>query len=494
MQGSIYPSSASTSTSSAENTKKQVIMKLNDKVEISTPYLTSPSGKKTNILWTLDENSQSSIRDHPSDQEESYHSKLISSSSFDSYTITDQQDDYEKFNRVKKEKTRKRRSNGSPIAPLLSPPPNILSSTPMTRNNSPLPPLPTVENFLTIMNSPISPDSSYFSARSTSSSSSSQSTLNSMSLDDVTDSLAKTQISSTDTKFLQNANSNEKHQEYPMEIDTCPPTPPPKDPLSAAAERLDFQRKLMDPQNHVISNMNNKQEKRSSTISLKRSSAISSTDMRISTSDISNHTKFTPSPPNSADANINKKRPPIPPRTSSMPLPPTLPKHAAPPPPLPADAKKKTNAYSRRSSAKALEENNTWSTLLENTSHKKDELMKRAKLGRSLGTATSPSKKLKKLDSGGKILKVTENGSVVLLFEMIDGRLQAIAGTSQKLFEKLADETVQDKEYIDTYLMNHGHFISSLDLLNLLINRFHLEPSPGEQEYFKKWQFSIQTK
>ncbi|KAI8094086.1 ras guanine nucleotide exchange factor domain-containing protein [Thamnidium elegans] len=77
---------------------------------------------------------------------------------------------------------------------------------------------------------------------------------------------------------------------------------------------------------------------------------------------------------------------------------------------------------------------------------------------------------------------------------MIEGRLQAIAGTKGKLFERLADETAQDEEYVDIYLMSHAHFISSLDLLNLLINRFHLEPSPGEDEYFRKWQFSIQTK
>lgn len=498
MQGSICSSSASTSTSSAESTKKQVIMKINDNVEINRPYLVSPSAKKTNILWSMEEHTNNSKQlsnsNHHMDQEECYDSNIISSSSFESYTIIEskQQDNYHELNSMQKEKSRKRRSNGSLVAPSLSPP-KILSSTPMTRNNSPLPPLPTVENFLTIMNTPTSPDSSYFSARSTSSSSSSQSTLNSMILDDVTDNLAKTHISSAEDRFLQNSDNEMKkseENEY-MQVDSCPPIPPPKDPLSTA-DRIDIQRKLMDPQDHIISNMNNKQEKRSSAISLKRSSAVS-TEMRISTSDISNHAKF--SPPKSADANISKKRPPIPPRTSSMPLPPTPPKNAATTiPPLPVDAKKKTSAYSRRSSTKTLEENTTWSTLLENTNNKKDELIKRAKLGRSLGTATNPSKKLKKSDSGGKLLKVTENGSVVLLFETIDGRLQAIAGTKEKLFERLADETAQDEEYIDTYLMNHAHFISSLDFLNLLINRFHLEPSPGEYEYFKKWQFSIQTK
>jgi hypothetical protein len=81
-----------------------------------------------------------------------------------------------------------------------------------------------------------------------------------------------------------------------------------------------------------------------------------------------------------------------------------------------------------------------------------------------------------------------------MLLEMIQGRLQVVAGTNEKLFERLADETTQDLEYIDVFITNHTNFVSSMHFLNQLISRFYLEPSPGEYEYFMKWQKSIQLK
>ncbi|KAF1801010.1 ras-like guanine nucleotide exchange factor, partial [Mucor lusitanicus] len=77
---------------------------------------------------------------------------------------------------------------------------------------------------------------------------------------------------------------------------------------------------------------------------------------------------------------------------------------------------------------------------------------------------------------------------------MVHGKLQVIAGTTERLFEKLADETAQDMEYVDTFLMNYASFTTSTHLLSQLISRFHLGPLPGEYEYFKKWQYSIQSK
>ncbi|KAI8374845.1 ras guanine nucleotide exchange factor domain-containing protein [Blakeslea trispora] len=77
---------------------------------------------------------------------------------------------------------------------------------------------------------------------------------------------------------------------------------------------------------------------------------------------------------------------------------------------------------------------------------------------------------------------------------MMEGKFQVVAGTPQKLFEKLADEAVQDIEFVDTYLLNHRSFMTSIELLDQLIDRFYLTPIPGEYEYFKKWQSSIQTK
>ncbi|KAI8065324.1 ras guanine nucleotide exchange factor domain-containing protein [Gilbertella persicaria] len=133
----------------------------------------------------------------------------------------------------------------------------------------------------------------------------------------------------------------------------------------------------------------------------------------------------------------------------------------------------------------------SWSHFLGIQRKEHNETIKRAILGRSLGVP-GLSKKVDKSDS--KLLKMTEDGDVVLLYEIIQGKLQVVAGTPEKLFEKLADESVQDMNYVDTYLSNHRSFITSIDLLDQLISRFYLTPLPGEYEYFSKWQTSIQTK
>ncbi|KAI7865865.1 hypothetical protein BDF14DRAFT_1729559, partial [Spinellus fusiger] len=87
-----------------------------------------------------------------------------------------------------------------------------------------------------------------------------------------------------------------------------------------------------------------------------------------------------------------------------------------------------------------------------------------------------------------------ENGKDVLVMEMVNRKLQVVAGTAEKLFIKLADEASQDLDYVDTYLMNHTCFTNSAELLENLIARFHLEPLEGETEYFNRWQRCIQLK
>lgn len=95
----------------------------------------------------------------------------------------------------------------------------------------------------------------------------------------------------------------------------------------------------------------------------------------------------------------------------------------------------------------------------------------------------------------GSILHISENGSDVLVMEMVQSsKLQVMAGTIEKLFIKLADETCQDLDYVDTYILSHLFFTNSLELLENLMARFHLEPLPGEVNYFKKWQRCIQIK
>lgn len=97
--------------------------------------------------------------------------------------------------------------------------------------------------------------------------------------------------------------------------------------------------------------------------------------------------------------------------------------------------------------------------------------------------------------------------------EMVDGRFQVVAGTREKLFIKLADETTQGKvhprtgnqiahlpfsgldfSYVDAYVLNHADFTTSEEFLENLMARFHIEPQPGETDYFKKWQRCIQIK
>ncbi|KAI7849357.1 ras guanine nucleotide exchange factor domain-containing protein [Circinella umbellata] len=92
------------------------------------------------------------------------------------------------------------------------------------------------------------------------------------------------------------------------------------------------------------------------------------------------------------------------------------------------------------------------------------------------------------------VLHVSENGQDVMILEMHGGKLQVVAGTAEKLFLKLADETAQDLDYVDTFIMNHTAFTASIELLENLIARFHLEALPGEADYFKKWQRCIQVK
>lgn len=104
-------------------------------------------------------------------------------------------------------------------------------------------------------------------------------------------------------------------------------------------------------------------------------------------------------------------------------------------------------------------------------------------------------KKVKEKGKEGSILHVSENGEDVLVMEMVQSnKLQVLAGTLERLFMKLADESCQDLDYVDTYILSHLFFTDSFELLENLMARFHLEALPGEANYFKKWQRCIQVK
>jgi hypothetical protein len=94
----------------------------------------------------------------------------------------------------------------------------------------------------------------------------------------------------------------------------------------------------------------------------------------------------------------------------------------------------------------------------------------------------------------GSLLHISENGQDVLVLEMISSKLHVVAGTLERLFIKLADESSQDFDYVDTYILSHLFFSDSFELLENLMARFHLEAMSGEAGYFKKWQRCIQAK
>ncbi|KAJ1562711.1 hypothetical protein HK096_004969, partial [Nowakowskiella sp. JEL0078] len=98
----------------------------------------------------------------------------------------------------------------------------------------------------------------------------------------------------------------------------------------------------------------------------------------------------------------------------------------------------------------------------------------------------------------GNLLHLSEDNHDVLVMEMISGKLQIVGGTLEKILLRLADENVQDQEYVDIVLQSHHFFISSRDLLENLCTRFRIEPpqDPTEEDiaYFNKWRKSIQLK
>lgn len=93
----------------------------------------------------------------------------------------------------------------------------------------------------------------------------------------------------------------------------------------------------------------------------------------------------------------------------------------------------------------------------------------------------------------GSMIHISENGQDVLILEMISRhKLQVAAGTLDRLFIKLADETSQDLDYVDTYILAHLFFTDSFELLENLMARFHLESK--SVSVAKKWQRCIQVK
>ncbi|KAI8820508.1 ras guanine nucleotide exchange factor domain-containing protein [Fimicolochytrium jonesii] len=98
----------------------------------------------------------------------------------------------------------------------------------------------------------------------------------------------------------------------------------------------------------------------------------------------------------------------------------------------------------------------------------------------------------------GNRLLLCEEGSDVLVMDMVNGKLEIAAGTLEKLVARLAEENSQDLEFVDMFLENHPFYIPSRDLLVNLIARFYFEAPPGatelEIDYCATWRRPIRVK
>ncbi|KAJ3184167.1 hypothetical protein HDU87_005013 [Geranomyces variabilis] len=79
------------------------------------------------------------------------------------------------------------------------------------------------------------------------------------------------------------------------------------------------------------------------------------------------------------------------------------------------------------------------------------------------------------------LLRLSRDGSDVLVMEKVGGKLQIVAGTVEKLVARLADEGAQDPEFVDVFLTCHPFFIPSRDLLACLVARFRVRPAPDDE-------------
>ncbi|KAJ3107489.1 hypothetical protein HDU97_004085 [Phlyctochytrium planicorne] len=91
---------------------------------------------------------------------------------------------------------------------------------------------------------------------------------------------------------------------------------------------------------------------------------------------------------------------------------------------------------------------------------------------------------------------INEDGRDVMIFEVSNDKLQVMAGTPEKLIERLTDEDEKDANFLDTMLLTYRSFMSPDDFFQNLLDRFNCElpadPTPEDIEYFAKAKPSVQ--
>jgi hypothetical protein len=75
---------------------------------------------------------------------------------------------------------------------------------------------------------------------------------------------------------------------------------------------------------------------------------------------------------------------------------------------------------------------------------------------------------------------VTDDSGADLTFDEVDGRKRIQSGTLRGLVRALADQDVQDKDYLDVFVMTYHYFTNAPALLDELAARFDLQPIAGQ--------------
>jgi hypothetical protein len=73
-----------------------------------------------------------------------------------------------------------------------------------------------------------------------------------------------------------------------------------------------------------------------------------------------------------------------------------------------------------------------------------------------------------------------DSGGADVTFDEVDGRKRIQSGTLRGLVRALADQDVQDKDYLDVFVMTYHYFTTGPELLDELAARFDLQPPAGQ--------------
>jgi len=102
------------------------------------------------------------------------------------------------------------------------------------------------------------------------------------------------------------------------------------------------------------------------------------------------------------------------------------------------------------------------------------------------------------LPEESRTMYLSEGGKDLLVMEVFSGRAEIIAGTIEKLIERLADENRQDMKYVDCILLTYRFYLTSLAMFEHLYLRYMIQlpanASAEEIAYFNEWQKPIQKK